>query len=71
MDRRYYGLKALVIGIALFAAVMGSGFEFPRLAATHNSNYQAAFVAQAAIVDVGAKLGQSIGRFFTCAMAGL
>ncbi|HEY5048168.1 MAG TPA: hypothetical protein VII49_09130 [Rhizomicrobium sp.] len=69
MDRRYYGLKALVIAAALSAAILGSGFECTRLAAEHNPNYQAAFVAQTAIREAGLKLGRSLGQFFSCALA--
>lgn len=71
MDRRYYGLKALIVGIALSAAVLGGGFECTRLARAYNSNYEAAFVAQAAIRDAGLKIGRSVSSFFSHAFADL
>ena len=71
MDRRYYGLKALILTIALSAAAFGGGFECSRVMRSHNPNYEAAFVAQAAIVDAGTKIRQSVGRFFAHAFADL
>ncbi len=71
MDRRYYGLKALLIAIALFAAVLGSGFEFSHLTATQNPNYRAASVAEAAVRDAGIKFGRSLGHFLSCVLADL
>jgi hypothetical protein len=71
MDRRYYGLKALFIGVAIFAAVLGCGVEGSRLAVTHKSDYQAAYVAQSAVYDASVKLGRSVGHFFAHALAHL
>jgi hypothetical protein len=71
MDRRYYGLKALAIAVALLAAVLGSGFEYSRLETPHNPNYQAAYVTQAAIMDAGVKFGRTVYRVFSCTMSGL
>ncbi|MGD0193061.1 MAG: hypothetical protein ABSD74_20180 [Rhizomicrobium sp.] len=63
MDRRYYGLKAMVIGVAVAAAILGGGFECTRLAAAQNANYQAAFVVQSSIRDAGVNAGHSIRAF--------
>jgi hypothetical protein len=71
MDRRYYGLKAVLLGLAISAAILGGGLECSRLATVHNPNYQAAFVAQAAIHDAEVKLRQSLGHFFARAFADL
>jgi hypothetical protein len=71
MDRQYYGLKALFIGVAIFAAVLGCGVEGSRLAITHNSDYQAAYVAQSAVYDASVKLTQTVGHFFARALADL
>jgi hypothetical protein len=71
MDRRYYGLKAVLIGVALSAAILGGGLECSRLATVHNSNYQAAFVAQAAIYDAGIRIRHSLGHFFARTLADL
>jgi hypothetical protein len=63
MDRRYYGLKALVIGVAVAVAIVGGGFECSRLAANQNSNYQAASVVQSSIRDASVTAGHSIRAF--------
>ena len=71
MDRRYYGLKAILVGVALFAAVLGGGLECSRVATVRNPNYQAAFVAQATMIDAGVRLRQSLGHFLARAFADL
>ena len=71
MDRRYYGLKALILTIALSAAAFGGGFECSRVMRSHNPNYEAAFVAQAAVYDAGVKVRDMIGHFFAHAFADL
>jgi hypothetical protein len=71
MHRGYYGFKALLIGMALFAAVLGGGVEVSNFSRTHNSNYQAASEAQATLVDAGIKVRNAVGHFVSCALAGL
>jgi hypothetical protein len=71
MDRQYYGLKALVIGVALAAAILGGGLECSRLTTTHNPNYQATFIAGGVIRDAGLRFGRTLGHFFSQALAGL
>jgi len=64
MDRRYYGLKALVIVLALGIAFIGSGFEAPRLSreSIQDTHYQAATLMQAAIHDTSSRFGHMLTR---------
>ena len=71
MDRRYYGLKALVIGVAVSAAILGGGLECSRLTLSRDPNYQAAFVAQSAIHEAGLRLRHTLGRLFAQTFADL
>jgi hypothetical protein len=69
MDRRYYGLKALVIVVALGIAFMGSGFGTPRLSRepVQDSHYQAATLMQATILDTGSQFGHMLTRLLCAA----
>jgi hypothetical protein len=71
MDRRYYRLKAGIIGAAFAAAIIGGGFECSQLEVARHSNYQAAFIAQSALRDASVSLGRSIRTFFSRAYADL
>jgi hypothetical protein len=71
MDRKYHGLKALFVGVAIFVAVLGCGVESSRLAVAHHSDYQAAYVAQSAAYDASVKLTHSVGHFFAQMLADL
>lgn len=71
MDRRYYGLKALIGGAALSLAILGGGMECSRLAVGHNPNYEAASIAQSALHNAGLNIGHSLRLFFSRARASL
>jgi hypothetical protein len=71
MDRRYYGLKALIVAAALSVTIIGGGFECSRFVLSHNPDFEAAFVAQNAIQSAGVKIGRSLGHFFSRAFADL
>ena len=71
MDRRYYGLKALIVGVALSLTIVGGGLECSHFVLSHNPDFEAAFVTQNAIRAAGLKLGRSLGHFFSHAFADL
>lgn len=71
MDRRYYGLKALILGVAISAAVLGGGLECSHLARVHNPNYEAAYIAEAAVHAAGLKAAHTLGLIFSRAFATL
>ena len=69
MDRRYYELKAVVLGLSLAAAIVTGGYECSRFTLTHNPDYQAAVVAESAIHTAGLQFTRSVTRFFAHALA--
>lgn len=71
MNRRYYELKASIVAIAMVTAALGGGFECSRLIRSHDPNYEAAFVAQAAVRDAALKLRDSLAHLFAQAFAAL
>ena len=71
MDRRYYALKGLLLGIAVIAAAWCGALACPRLSIAHNPHYQAVVLEQGAIREAGARLARNVSHFFNAARAGL
>ena len=69
MDRRYYELKAVVLGLSLAAAIVTGGYECSRFTIANNPDYRAAVVAESAIRTAGVQFTRSVGQFFAHALA--
>lgn len=64
MDRRYYGLKALIvalgIGVAVWSTVFGAR---PPFSTTAHTQYSAAASVQSAFTQTTVKVSRAIGKF--------
>lgn len=69
MDRRYYGLKAVLVAAALMLAAYCSGMGCGRLMFAGNPNYQAAAVAGAEMQEAGLEVARSIGSLLSRPLA--
>jgi hypothetical protein len=64
MDRRYYGLKALVVILGIAIAVVSSFLGAPRLASpTAHIHYSAAASVQSAMTETTREVSHAIGNF--------
>lgn len=64
MDRRYYGLKALIVALGIGLAVWSSVFgPRPFLSTTAHTHYTAAASVQSAFTQTTMKVSRAIGRF--------
>ena len=61
MDRRYYGLKMLILVVGLAAAVVSSLFG-AQLSPEARVNYNAAESVQAAVAQTTVKVSHAIGN---------
>lgn len=62
MDRRYYGLKALILVVGLAAAIVSSLFG-AGLSTTAQVHYSAAHSVQASVVQVTTQVSHAVGHF--------
>ena len=66
MDRRYYGLKALLLALGIGVAVASSLFApRPFLSATAHVHYSAAASVQSAVTNATIKVSRAIGKFIS------
>ena len=64
MDRRYYGLKALIVVLGIAVAVGSSFLGSPLIASpTAHIQYSAAASVQAAVTDTTLKLSHAVAGF--------
>jgi hypothetical protein len=64
MDRRYYGLKALILAVGIVVAVVSSLFGArPILSPTAHIHYSAAASVQSAVTETTIKVSRAIGKF--------
>jgi len=63
MDRRYYGLKALVLALGIGVAVFSSLFDTrPFLSYTAHTQYSAASSVQSAIAATTVRISKAVGK---------
>jgi hypothetical protein len=63
MDRRYYGLKALVLALGIGVAVFSSLFDArPFLSVTAHTQYGAASSVQTAIAATTVRISKAVGK---------
>jgi hypothetical protein len=64
MDRRYYGLKALILAAAIVVALGSSFFGArPLFSPTAHIHYSAAASVQSAVTETTMKVSRAIGKF--------
>lgn len=66
MDRRYYGLKALILAVGIAIAVVSSVFGAgPLISPTAHIQYSAAASVELAMRQTTAKVSHAIGKFIS------
>jgi len=64
MDRRYYGLKALILVLGIGVAVFSSVFDSrPFLSSTAHTQYSAASSIQMAFAATTVRVSKALGKF--------
>ncbi|HUO91991.1 MAG TPA: hypothetical protein VMU22_03675 [Rhizomicrobium sp.] len=64
MDRRYYGLKALVVALGIGVAVYSSFFDTrPLLSNSAHTHYSAAASVQNVVASTTVRISRAVGKF--------
>ena len=63
MDRRYYGIKGLVLALGIGVAVFSSLFDArPLLSSTAHTQYSAASSVQLAVAATTVRISKAVGK---------